>query len=1406
MLGGKAKANKLFVAEFYNNATPLVENAIKERKPIYMNFTTDKTSVMEDIKVPKEMYSGCKKYSHHFYGRLENGAKVHLIATNIDLYFDVLVPLNISKVAQKVAKQTERSGIIPERILNIPVRMADKHIWESIVDNTIANIVRPEFGTGLRYAVIGAKPLNLLDYTPDDYAFIRFYYSNILTRKKHIIYMRERGFCTFSDNTDMGQLVFDIGYNYQINLAGFNLITSYQVFYMPDSMGVHPIYHIIADIKDIYSSPFNSDRYPEMLQPPMRPGADLITRDAYSMLLDTSHSQPPVLLLYIDIETSTDELICPGDPTSGYEVPMHTRENDKIFMLCGVFRWASDPKPFGAFCIHMPKIALDPARVFADIPKQRGELISVDTEDQLLMQYYAILGRMRPDIYDGYNTSGYDYQFILSRIQKHQKMHIYFAHASSCLFAPNDVYVNDLGSKPSNSKSASDAAEGFKPNSCKYVISRINRTRRIKIVGIGQVEGVYIDIPSTISTDLYILMRKSIDGLPKYGLNDVLKFLKLPLKADMNIQHMFQVFKASEKARSNVSLERHGEVKDMNDVGYYCVLDCLACSNIWVKRDVILNMRLKAEIAFVDLNNTFFIADSFKCNSITNAVATGYVTTYFMPDPNLGDDKYPGGFVHPPTRPGLCIEYPTSELDFESLYPSIMTCFNISVETTVRSDAVAAKYRAQGILLREMEFIMTSGNKVHGYIVQHGDDKRKMGIYPHILQYLKAKRKIRKREMEGYEAQLASMSPNDPEYGAIDLQRKLADIAQMGYKLFMNTLYGTSGSRTSKLFNILIAGSITTLSVQMCKLAQKIAEDNGFFIYYGDTDSMYVHAPYASFAVADQSYYRCEITREEYWSQLCQINLVECDRLRDMVNSCMLTFSLHGYLKMSHDTIGMPSAWFSKKKYAYLIQLTTLKDGSKMPPRFIISDEMKIKRKGVFKIRGLEFIKGGHSAMVSEIGWKITDKIFDIRNIPEELSRALVTKRIEGSYAIKPMTAKTDISYDDDLIYRCVKSALIELINSSWDVKDFTRMGTYREGRKNVTFNRFIERLRERGSTNIPSSGEKFEYVYTRPTSLVNSFGCFIKYKVGDIIELPEDVIKYGLQIDQLKYIDGEFKGMFARFITHLFADRTIEVDADCIDINQQVITDEFSKETIMNVVPETHNSAVVDDTLDADDAETKAMFERAKAQVNVMVDDITQYSSKRKKAKEEGLANYKRRLGIAKLLFPDFAKLCSEANNAYNLLSICPAVGQLCDGVLTRHWVGITDEAVHATSLYYRRMELSKFMQTIVDHKIQPSIEECIRAVGDQCDSLRDIVAYERILVAKKETYCALVIEILHMLSDIPSEEELLIIAENESERFMQIMGVYPELYSAIVRFCDLCSNIQKIRLLRRHLLANYT
>lgn len=1403
MFGSKAKANKLFVAEFYNSSTPLVESAIKERKPIYMNFITDKTSVMEDIKVPKEMSSGCKKYSHHFYGRLENGAKVHLIATNIDLYFDVLVPLNISKVAQMVAKQTERSGMIPERILNVPVRMADKHIWEPIVETTIANIVRPEFGAGLRYSVIGAKPLNLLEYTPDDYAFIRFYYSNILTRKKHIIYMRERGFCTFSDNTDMGQLVFDIGYNYQINLAGFNLITSYQVFYTPDTMGVHPIYHIIADIKDVYSSPFNSDRYPEMLQPPMRPGADLITREAYPMLLDTSHSQPPILMLYVDIETTTDELITPGDPTSGYEVPLHTRENDKIFMLCGAFRWASDPKPVSAFCIHMPKIALDPARVFADVPKQRGELISVDTEDQLLMQYYAILGRMRPDIYDGYNTSGYDYPFILSRIQKHQKMHIYFAHASSGLFAPNDVYVNDLGSKPS--KTISDQSEGFKPNSCKYAIGCINRTRRIKIPGIGLVEGVYIEIPSTISTDLYILMRKSIDGLAKYSLNDVLKFLKLPLKADMNIQHMFHVFKASEKARRNVPLERHGETKDMNDVGYYCVLDCLACSNIWVKRDVILNMRLKAEISFVNISNALFIADSFKCNSITNAVATGYVTTYFMPDPNLGEDKYPGGFVHPPTRPGLCIEYPTSELDFSSLYPSIMTCFNISVETTVRSETLAAKYRAQGIELRPMEFTMTSGAKVRGYIVQHGDDKKKMGIYPHILQYLKAKRNIRKAEMEEYEAQLAGMSPNDPDYGAIDLQRKLADIAQMGYKLFMNTIYGTSGSRTSKLFNILIAGSITTLSVQMCKLAQKIAEDNGFFIYYGDTDSMYVHAPYASFAVADEAYYRQQITREEYWSQLCQINLVECDRLRDMVNKHMLTFTRHGYLKMSHDTIGMPSAWFSKKKYAYLIQMATLKDDSKMPPRFVITDEMKMKRKGVFKIRGLEFIKGGHSAMVSEVGWKITDKMFDIRNIPEELSRTLVTKRIECANAISPAIAP---AFEDDLIYRCVKSALIELINSSWDVKDFTRMGTYREGRKNVTFNRFIERLRERGSTNIPSSGEKFEYVYTRPASLVNSFGCFIKYKVGDIIELPEDVIKYGLQIDQMKYIDGEFKGMFARFITHLFTERSVEIDTG-IDINQQEIADEFGKESIMHVVPEARNEVrnenhnVAEESFDEDDAETKAMFERAKAQITVMVDEITQYSSKRKKAKEEGLANYKRRLAIAKSLFPDFAKLCSEANNAYNLLSICPSVGQLCDGVLTRHWVGITDEAVHATSLYYRRMELSKFMQTIVDHKTQPTIEECMRAVGDKCDSLRDIVTYERILIAKKEAYCALVIEILHMLSGIPAEEELLIIAETDSERFTSIMGVYPELYSAIVRFCDLCADIQKIRLLRRHLLT---
>jgi hypothetical protein len=67
-----------------------------------------------------------------------------------------------------------------------------------------------------------------------------------------------------------------------------------------------------------------------------------------------------------------------------------------------------------------------------------------------------------------------------------------------------------------------------------------------------------------------------------------------------------------------------------------------------------------------------------------------------------------------------------------------------------------------------------------------------------------------------------------------------------------------------------------------------------------------------------RKYLNGDIDRDQYWSEMCKINIEQCDQLTKIVNDAMIAMTGNSYLKMSHDTEGFPSYWASKKKYAYL--------------------------------------------------------------------------------------------------------------------------------------------------------------------------------------------------------------------------------------------------------------------------------------------------------------------------------------------------------------------------------------------------------------------------------------------------------------------------------------------------------
>ncbi|MCS7118868.1 MAG: DNA-directed DNA polymerase [Archaeoglobaceae archaeon] len=162
-------------------------------------------------------------------------------------------------------------------------------------------------------------------------------------------------------------------------------------------------------------------------------------------------------------------------------------------------------------------------------------------------------------------------------------------------------------------------------------------------------------------------------------------------------------------------------------------------------------------------------------------------------------ESYEGAFVIEPER-GL--HENVVELDFASMYPSIMIEFNISPDTLSSSgDFVAPEV---------------------GYRFKKHPD----GFFRRILKSLIEKRREIKKMMK-------EMKESDPKY-------KLLDIKQQTLKILTNSFYGYMGWSGARWYCKECAEATTAWGRYFIKTSAKIAREMGFNVLYGDTDSIFV--------------------------------------------------------------------------------------------------------------------------------------------------------------------------------------------------------------------------------------------------------------------------------------------------------------------------------------------------------------------------------------------------------------------------------------------------------------------------------------------------------------------------------------------------------------------------------------
>ncbi len=163
---------------------------------------------------------------------------------------------------------------------------------------------------------------------------------------------------------------------------------------------------------------------------------------------------------------------------------------------------------------------------------------------------------------------------------------------------------------------------------------------------------------------------------------------------------------------------------------------------------------------------------------------------------------YAGAFVYEPT-PGLYDNIVV--LDFRSLYPSIIISHNISPETLGKG--------------KEYTTPEINGKTTHSF------PKQPIGFFPTVIKNVLERRWTIKTAMKNIEK-------TDKDY-------KILDARQYALKTVANAAYGYLGFPPARWYSLECAESITAWGRNYVKNLIKDAEDSGFKVLYGDTDSVF---------------------------------------------------------------------------------------------------------------------------------------------------------------------------------------------------------------------------------------------------------------------------------------------------------------------------------------------------------------------------------------------------------------------------------------------------------------------------------------------------------------------------------------------------------------------------------------
>ena len=738
-----------------------------------------------------------------------------------------------------------------------------------------------------------------------------------------------------------------------------------------------------------------------------------------------------------------------------------------------------------------------------EVPNREIEIY--ETEEDMLLGWSEMIGRELPNIMIGYYVFGFDWTFLIQRVEElnckdeflenlsrfyNENTKVVNKSIKVASGTHNDTFVNiegclqiDLAShfrKNINldSYKLDNVASHFIGDKVKdYIYDEETKKTLIKSGNLmGLKDGDYIAFKiEKYSVNYYKNGKKFIvyDVDKENGTFTIKENIHIDKsnkikwcmkKDDVTPEEMFNANTPSKRAK----------------VAKYCYQDCNLVHNLLIKNDIYTEFSEMANLCSVPLNYIIMRGQGIKCFSFINKKCRE--KGVLIPAINKGNmtDAYEGAICLPP-KCAFYSDNPIAVNDYSSLYPSSMISENISHDSKVWWK----KYNLDGEeIARESrkEYVNEDGSykydNIEGYdyvdieydtfeyrrknpkaaaekvltgkqIVRFVQPiKGELAVMPSVLKELLGARKKTKKLMK------ACKEP---------FMKNVLDKRQLAYKLTANSLYGQCGAKTSSFYEVDIAASTTAIGRKNLIYAKAIVERNfKDYIYkdkyranaeyiYGDTDSVFY-----TFNLKNK-----DTNEKIVGKEALQITIEMAKLVEDYAG-----LHLKGPHTLEYEKTFMPLLLLSKKRYVGMLYEEDINSCYR-------------------KEMGIVLKRRDNAPCVKDCYGGVVDILMKKNNVQ----------------------ASVDFvnNYLNDMLNGHIK--MDKLIISK-------KLNAYYKNPNQIAHKVLADRMAKRDPGNKPAVGSRLPYVYIKTDASVKL--------QGDKIESPEYIKKNGLQIDYEIYVTNQ--------------------------------------------------------------------------------------------------------------------------------------------------------------------------------------------------------------------------------------------------------------------------------------------